>query len=225
VRNANVLAQSSLHLSSVEVEEERNRLGRLLSIRFSRSFNNSVHSLRFDPFSNDSQTVKYFITFKSLTRPILKQSLIVNRMENLSKISDYCHLFYHPTYTRISPYIIGILLGCLLHKTKDRVIVQTNKVGSFFCLHFKKYFRLPLFNNLLFQYVLAIGWIISTLLALSALFGLALFLNEYETPVINSFVQHSFVRVFYGAFHRTGFALSFAWVIFACTHNYGGIQL
>ena len=77
-------------------------------------------------------------------------------MENLSKISDYCHLFYHPTYTRISPYLIGILLGYLLHKTKDRGVVQINKVGSFFCLHFKKYFQSTL-RNFLFSVCFGYG--------------------------------------------------------------------
>ena len=36
--------------------------------------------------------------------------------------------YYRQTYCRLPPYIIGILLGCLLHRTKDRENIQLKKV-------------------------------------------------------------------------------------------------
>jgi len=45
---------------------------------------------------------------------------------NVKKIDDYWYYFYIQTYCRLPPYIIGILLGWLLHKSnaKDLVISQ-----------------------------------------------------------------------------------------------------
>lgn len=134
-------------------------------------------------------------------------------MENLTRISDYVHHFYHPTYTRIPPYIIGILLGYLLHTTKNCGMIQINKVFLI------KFLPWTLTNLIILKYFLTTGWTISTLLALAALFGLTPYLGLDNTRVLIPIV-----RVFYGAFHRSGFALSVAWVIFACTHKYGGLS-
>ena len=43
------------------------------------------------------------------------------------------------------------------------------------------------------------------------------YLDEDEVPIINSFV-----RIFYGALHRSFWAMAIGWVIFACTTGYGG---
>ena len=65
------------------------------------------------------------------------------------------------------------------------------------------------------------GWIISILFSLIPLCGLALLFEEntlyYRLPNFSPLVQ-----IGYGAFHRSVFALSFAWIIFACTRQYGG---
>lgn len=44
------------------------------------------------------------------------------------KLDEYCRKHYHQTVARIPPYVIGILLGWLLYKTKDRKI-DINRVG------------------------------------------------------------------------------------------------
>ena len=48
--------------------------------------------------------------------------------------------------------------------------------------------------------------------------GLSPYLDEAETPVISTFF-----RVSYGALHRSAWALAVGWLIFACSHGYGGI--
>ena len=49
------------------------------------------------------------------------------------------------------------------------------------------------------------------------MFGLVFYMDEDEVPVINPFV-----RISYGALHRSAWALVIGWLIFACTHGYGG---
>ena len=65
-------------------------------------------------------------------------------------------------------------------------------------------------NHLCWQIVIASGWMISTLVAFVVVFGLAPYLNV-EIASINSFV-----RISYGAFHRSAFALFVGWIIFTC---------
>ena len=45
----------------------------------------------------------------------------------MKKFADYAQLHYVNTFARIPPYLIGILFGWLLHKTKTRTF-QMNKV-------------------------------------------------------------------------------------------------
>lgn len=37
-------------------------------------------------------------------------------------MEDYCRLIYLQVYARIQPYLLGIILGWILHKTKDKVV-------------------------------------------------------------------------------------------------------
>lgn len=56
-------------------------------------------------------------------------------------MNDYCFNHYYQTYARIPPYLIGILLGWVLHIAKDREI-NMNKVRSMVVT-----FRKQLSNN------------------------------------------------------------------------------
>ena len=49
--------------------------------------------------------------------------------EAVDSINKYSHNFYLQTFCRMPPYVIGILLGWLLHRTKDKAMnIQLNKV-------------------------------------------------------------------------------------------------
>ena len=68
---------------------------------------------------------------------------------------------------------------------------------------------------------------ISILLALAALFGLNPYLLDEESFIhsADGLPKFSpFVRIAFGAFNHSAFALSFAWIIFSCSLQYGGIQ-
>ena len=114
-------------------------------------------------------------------------------------MKNHYDYYYKQTYCRLPPYIIGILLGWLLYNKEknNRCNIKLNKI------------------------VLAFGWITSSVSGLVVLYGLAPFFNQdsfyFGYPEIGSFV-----RITYGAFHRTAFSLAIAWVIFACTNQYGG---
>ncbi|XP_057375604.2 nose resistant to fluoxetine protein 6-like [Daphnia carinata] len=119
-------------------------------------------------------------------------TVFFNRPSDMQKLNEYCRKHYHLTIARIPPYVMGILLGWLLHKTKDRKI-QINK------------------------FLVIAGWVMALLIGLLVIFGMMPYLDEAQIPVINPFV-----RISYGAFHRSSWAMVVAWLIFSCTHGYGG---
>lgn len=58
----------------------------------------------------------------------------------------------------------------------------------------------------------------ATLFGLVVIYGMFPYVDEKEVPVINPFV-----RVSYGVLHHSVWAIAVGWVIFACTHGYGGM--
>jgi len=72
---------------------------------------------------------------------------------------------------------------------------------------------------------MACGWTIFTFLGLAAVFGLTPLLDESIASPDGLPEFSPLVRIGYGIFNRSAFALSVAWLIFACTHQYGGIDL
>ncbi|XP_045034184.1 nose resistant to fluoxetine protein 6 isoform X2 [Daphnia magna] len=123
----------------------------------------------------------------------LPPTIIWLRSSELSRIDVYSQLHYMETFARIPPYMIGILLGWLLHKTKDR--------------------RIHINRSLI-----ATGWILAAIIGSLVTYGIYPYLDEKTVPVINPFV-----RVSYGALHHSAWAITVGWIIFACTHGYGGI--
>ncbi|KAK4008049.1 hypothetical protein OUZ56_013206 [Daphnia magna] len=119
-------------------------------------------------------------------------TVLFNRSSAMQKLDEYCRKHYHQTIARIPPYVMGILLGWLLHKNKDSKI-NINR------------------------FLVIAGWVVSSSIGLLVIYGMMPYLDVAKTPVINSFV-----RVSYGAFHRSSWAMVVAWLIFSCTHGYGG---
>lgn len=76
---------------------------------------------------------------------------------------------------------------------------------------------ISLFSNFLylfFQWKIIAGWVFSTIFGLLAVFGLY---NYARTGDISNVS-----RIIYALFGRNAYALSLAWVTFACATGYGG---
>lgn len=58
------------------------------------------------------------------------------------------------------------------------------------------------------------------LIGLAVTFGMLPYLDENVVPVIDPIV-----RVSFGVLHHPAWAIAVGWVIFACTHGYGGPSL
>uniref|UniRef100_A0A0P5Y8E9 Nose resistant to fluoxetine protein n=1 Tax=Daphnia magna TaxID=35525 RepID=A0A0P5Y8E9_9CRUS len=114
------------------------------------------------------------------------------RPSDVLKIDAYADKHYVQTSARFPSYLIGILLGWLLYKTKDQKI-HINK-----CL-------------------VVTGWVMATLTGMVVIYGMLPYLDENTVPVIDPVV-----RVSYGVLYHSAWALVIGWVIFACTHGYGG---
>nr|CAH0101428.1 unnamed protein product [Daphnia galeata] len=122
----------------------------------------------------------------------LPATIVWLRPSELTRIDEYAQWHYMETFARMPPYMIGIHFGWLLHKTKDKTI------------HINKY-------------LVATGWIAAAILGSAVTYGMFPYLDETLVPVINPWI-----RVSYGALHHSAWAITVGWIIFACTHGYGG---
>jgi len=115
-----------------------------------------------------------------------------------SSEKNYMQWLYIKPWHRFGPYVIGILLGYILHSTKSRPF-KMSKVAN------------------------AWGWGIAIATGLAVVYGL----KGYEfcsaqntTPGCREpTVAES---VIFGGFHRQAWVAACAWVIFACCRGYGG---
>ena len=68
---------------------------------------------------------------------------------------------------------------------------------------------------------MTIGWTFSTVFLMGSIHGMAPFFDQDSFYVAMPDFG-PLTRICYGAFHRSAFALAVAWIIFACTRQYGG---
>lgn len=61
------------------------------------------------------------------------------------------------------------------------------------------------------------GWTLASLIGLSSTYGMVPYLDEEQVPEISLFI-----RALYGSLHRSAWAAVVGWMVFACTHGYGG---
>ncbi|CRL06390.1 CLUMA_CG019121, isoform A [Clunio marinus] len=106
---------------------------------------------------------------------------------------DYDRLLYYPTHARAGPWIIGMALGFIMYQLKG-IKPHINK------------------------YLATFLWVASFSLLTVVVLGYFPFQQADEYFTINKIVNAS-----YNAFYRSGWALSLAWIIFACHNGYGGI--
>ncbi|KAK2556795.1 Nose resistant to fluoxetine protein 6 [Acropora cervicornis] len=109
---------------------------------------------------------------------------------------SYSDLVYVKPYCRISPYLVGIALGYLIH------IEKTAPTQS------------PL-NKLRKQAVAVIGWCLASILGLTVVYGIYGATKQGGKPF------NKVENILYGTFSRLTWGLALAWVIYACNRGYG----
>ncbi|VDN55153.1 unnamed protein product [Dracunculus medinensis] len=97
-------------------------------------------------------------------------------------------VYIKPQY-RISPYIIGLILGYTLstHPAEEKRRLSKATITA--------------------------AWILAIICAFTSLFGIYPAFHEWDWP--NYYL-------FYGAFHRSIWSLSIAWLVYACHMGFGG---
>ncbi len=71
------------------------------------------------------------------------------------------------------------------------------------------------------KFAVTVGWTLCVLSAFFSIHGLAPFFDR-DTFYVAMPDFGPTMRIGFGAFHRSVFSLAIAWVIFACTRQYGG---
>lgn len=114
------------------------------------------------------------------------------------------------------PWMIGIFLGYILHKTRNKTIripsVSGSKVKNF-------EFGFDLSNFFLFvskQMYKALGWIISMSFMITILFA-----NHLMLPIQNFTTLFSFGL--YESVSRVAWPIAISYIIFICLRNNGGL--
>ncbi|XP_072167771.1 nose resistant to fluoxetine protein 6-like [Diadema setosum] len=101
------------------------------------------------------------------------------------------NMVYIKPYCRVSPYLVGMMLGYIIQRIGKRKLT-------------------------LKSVVVAGGWITAIILYMVVIYGLY---NVYRGASTMSLAA----SVMYITFSRFIFALSVAWIIFACHYGYGGV--
>jgi len=122
---------------------------------------------------------------------------IPNKPETFATDPNYMFVYYGAPHTRALPYLVGILLGWILHQNKKNEInlkISTQKKKLLACL----------------------CWALSIATGLAIVYGIYPYYDE-NTPITTAF------NITYGSLNRFAWSIAVAWVIFACLHGYGGI--
>ncbi|KAH1014290.1 hypothetical protein HUJ04_003149 [Dendroctonus ponderosae] len=111
------------------------------------------------------------------------------------KFLSYSNTYYFKTHTRISPWLIGGLLGYVLAKIK----LEKNM----------EYQKMP-------KWLIGVIWILVLAVLPACVFA------GYDTQT--SLTNHRLDNSFFNAFSRPAWGLCIAWIIFASSIGYGGMD-
>ena len=131
---------------------------------------------------------------------------------------------YSKPWCRFQPYLIGILLGYLLHKTKNKD-VEISKVGHILylllCFHLLgKDLILRLLLMLSLQWLNIILWIVAFGIGCAVVYGLDL---PSRLAFLHPKTLSKAENVAYLGLHRLAWGLAVGWLVFACCRGYGGL--
>ena len=107
-------------------------------------------------------------------------------------VDTYMKDFYIVPWCRFQPYIVGLLLGFVLHKMRKQPSLKLNAV------------------------VLTWIWAAAFATGAAVIYGL----NPYQ--IDSSVVASKAARSFYNGFHRLAWSFALSWVILACVKEVGG---
>ena len=99
---------------------------------------------------------------------------------------------YVKPWCRFSPYIVGLILGYILHVTKNKAVKMNSSVVVWL-------------------------WLCAFGIGFAVVYGLDL--PSHMDP---NNPTSKFVNAFYGGFHRAAWGIALGWLIFACCKGYGG---
>ncbi|KAH1001308.1 hypothetical protein HUJ05_007635 [Dendroctonus ponderosae] len=111
------------------------------------------------------------------------------------KFLSYSNTYYFKTHTRISPWLIGGLLGYVLAKIKLEKNIE--------------YQKMP-------KWLIGVIWILVLAVLPACVFA------GYDTQT--SLTNHRLDNSFFNAFSRPAWGLCIAWIIFASSIGYGGMD-
>ena len=103
---------------------------------------------------------------------------------------------YIKPYTRFTPYISGILLGYLLHITKNKPVKISHLANVWL-------------------------WLISLVVGVLVVYGFTL-PDRVGPDGFSTLPLDPWPNAIYAGFHRLGWSFALGWVIFACCRGYGG---
>ena len=111
---------------------------------------------------------------------------------------DYMIDFYIVPWCRFQPYIMGLMLGYILHRMRDQAKLKMN------------------------VYFVIWIWAIAGVVGAEVVYSMYPFNREYVLKASNVQVGTMAERVAYAGLHRAAWSLCLGWVILACTKGVGG---
>ncbi|XP_068723266.1 nose resistant to fluoxetine protein 6-like [Montipora capricornis] len=121
-----------------------------------------------------------------------------NKKPNNDDENNFSNLLYIKPYCRISPYLVGMVLGYLIHVEKSAP-------------------RLSPLRKIPRQIVCLVGWFVAIGLGVTVVYGIYPSTKKGGTPFNKA------ENITYGSFSRFTWGLALAWVIYACNKGYGSL--
>ena len=134
----------------------------------------------------------------------------------LKRYPEFFESYYIRISTRLPSYLVGILLGWILQRTKN-VPFTIKKVSFHEQILMRISFLLLVDSFFFLKLNVAISWLLAGLILSTMIYSPVPYVDEIAVPAINPLFE-----LLYGTFHRTLWSASVPWIIFLCANGYGG---